>query len=68
MVAFITAEQAQELQGKTYDGVQYFSPVKNIDNVWCISEQEIVNCTNEDVSWVNELVADKEYKPKKINI
>lgn len=68
MVAFITEQQAISLKGKTYDGTQYFAPVKDANENWCLSEQEIKNCTNEDFEWVKELIADKEYSPKKIKI
>lgn len=67
-VAEITKAQAISLKGKTYDGTQYFAPVKDINENWCLSQQEIENCTNEDFTWVKELIADKEYNPKKITI
>lgn len=65
-VAHITSQQAEELKGQTFDGVQYFNPTQDKDGNWCLSQQEIEQCTT--VEWVKQLVADKEYKPKTIEI
>ena len=67
-VAFITEQQAQELVGKKFYQSMYFNPVQDKDNNWCISEQEIFYNDNADVWWVSNLIADKEFQPKTINI
>ena len=46
MIAIITEEQKNILLGRTYDGTQYFNPIKDDNNNWVISEEEIKNCNN----------------------
>jgi hypothetical protein len=67
-VAHITEQQAEQLKGNIYFQSVFFNPVQDADDNWCISEIVIQKNENTDFAWVNELVADKEYKLKKINI
>jgi len=36
--------------------VQFFNPVQDIDSNWCISVEEIDQCTNVDFQWVKDLI------------
>lgn len=65
-VAEITKSQAQELEDKTFDGVQKFAPQEDANGKWYISKQEVEQCTT--VGWVKELKIELDYNPKKINI
>lgn len=65
-VAEITKAQAQELEGKTFDGVQKFAPQEDANGKWYISNQEVEQCTTTE--WVKSLKVELEYSPKKINI
>lgn len=65
-VAQITESQAQELEGKTFDGVQKFSPREDADGKWYISKEEVEQCTILD--WVKELKIELEHNPKKVQI
>jgi hypothetical protein len=55
MIAIITIEQKDSLIGQRFDGVQFFNPVQDIDNNWCVSVEEINQCTNIDFQWVKDL-------------
>jgi hypothetical protein len=55
MIAIITQEQKDLLIGQRFDGIQFFNPVQDIDNNWCISQEEINQCTNVDFQWVKDL-------------
>jgi len=65
-VAEITKSQAQELEGKTFDGVQKFAPQEDANGKWYISKQEVEQCTT--IEWVKTLKVELEHNPKKINI
>lgn len=55
MIAIITELQKDILIGKHFDGVQFFNPVQDIDSNWCISVEEIDQCTNIDFQWIKDL-------------
>lgn len=55
MIAIITEIQKDLLVGQRFDGVQFFNPVQDIDSNWCISQEEINQCTNLDFQWVKDL-------------
>ena len=55
MIAIITIQQKDSLIGQKFDGVQFFNPLTDIDNNWCISHEEINQCTNSDFQWVKNL-------------
>jgi hypothetical protein len=65
-VAEITKAQAQELEGKTFDGVQKFAPQEDANGKWYISKQEVEQCTT--LEWVKELKVELEHNPKKVQI
>lgn len=54
-VAIITQTQATELSGQTWDVRSYFNPIKDCNNDWVISEQEVHGNTNSNFPWVNSL-------------
>jgi len=52
--AIITETQANILQGLMFSENSFFSPFKRYE-VWYISEAEVLQNTNQSVSWVNSL-------------
>ena len=66
LVAIITNEERDLLQGKTYDGIQYWNvQIKDINDNWIIGAEEINDCTMEHCMWVKDLPL-TEYLPKPI--
>jgi hypothetical protein len=52
----LTIEQKDALVGQTYDGVQFFNPTLDANDVWFISNEEVNNCTHTGVNeWIHEL-------------
>ena len=62
-VGVLTAEQAQSLQGQTFQMDSYFNPIQDINDVWVLSAEEIAYCSNPAFLWVKELEMTK-YEPK----
>jgi hypothetical protein len=59
----LTIEQKNLLEGKTYDGVQFFNPTQDADGNWFISNEEVSQATNEEfTSWINDLT-EIDYNP-----
>lgn len=59
----LTLEQKGLLEGKTYDGVQFFNPTLDADGNWFISNEEVAQTTNEEfTSWINDLT-EIDYNP-----
>ena len=59
----LTEEQKGLLEGKMYDGVQFFNPTLDADNNWFISNEEVAQTTNEEfTSWINDLT-EIDYNP-----
>ena len=59
----LTEEQKNILEGKTYDGVQFFNPTQDADGNWFISNEEVAQTTNEEfTSWINDLT-EIDYNP-----
>ena len=59
----LTEEQKNLLEGKTYDGVQFFNPTQDADGNWFISNEEVAQTTNEEfTSWINGLT-EIDYNP-----
>lgn len=54
-VGVLTPEQAQSLQGQTFQTDSYFNPIQDIDDVWVLSAEEIAYCSNPTFLWVKEL-------------
>ena len=55
LFAIITEEQYDQINGAKYNDSSYFYPQKEMGGSWCISAEEIRDCVNPDLSWVNEL-------------
>lgn len=55
IVALLTTNQKDQLQGQQYTQDSYFNPIQDANNNWVISVEEIDTCTNKDFAWVNEL-------------
>ena len=59
----LTEEQKNLLEGKMYDGVQFFNPTQDADGNWFISNEEVSQATNEEfTSWINGLT-EIDYNP-----
>ena len=59
----LTEEQKNLLEGKMYDGVQFFNPTLDAAGNWFISNEEVVQTTNEEfTSWINDLT-EIDYNP-----
>ena len=59
----LNEEQKNLLEGQTYDGVQFFNPTQDADGNWFISNEEVVQTTNEEfTSWINDLT-EIDYNP-----
>jgi len=59
----LNEEQKNLLEGKMYDGVQYFNPTQDADGNWFISNEEVAQTTNEEfTSWINGLT-EIDYNP-----
>jgi hypothetical protein len=60
----LTIEQAKELTGKQYAPSCYFNPVKDINGVYFIFQQEV---EQSDITWVKELQP-YSFEPKIIDL
>lgn len=54
-VGALTPEQAQSLQGQTWQTDSYFNPLQDMYDRWVISAEEIAYCSNPAYWWVKEL-------------
>jgi len=54
-VRLLTDNQKETLQGKEYRPNCYFNPIQDNEGNWVISNEEVVQCINPTVMWVNEL-------------
>ena len=62
-VGALTPEQAQSLQGQTWQVDSYFNPIQDINDQWVLSAEEIAYCSNPEFLWVKELEM-IQYTPK----
>jgi len=60
IVAQLTQEQAEQLQGVEFSQDSFFNPIQDINDIWIISLEEQEQC---NIDWVKELPR-IEYKPK----
>jgi hypothetical protein len=67
IVAILTIEQKEQLQGQQYATDSYFNPIQDLNNNWVISQEEIEQNTNVDFSWLANLKL-VEHLPKNNNI
>jgi hypothetical protein len=54
-VAIITQEQSDLIRGQEYATASYFNPVKDCNDKWIITIQEIEQTTNPEYLWVKDL-------------
>lgn len=59
----LTAEQADALRGQTFLADSYFNPIKDAQDRWVISAEEVAYCANPSFLWVKQLVMIP-YEPK----
>lgn len=62
-VALLTETQKNLLLGVLYDGTCFFNPIKDNNENWIISIEEINACDNLDCQWVKTLSL-IEFEPK----
>jgi len=55
-VAIITTEQYNEIVGKYYTIDILFNPIKDINNNWVISHEEVYGASIIQYPWINDLV------------
>jgi len=60
IVAQLTPEQAEQLQGVEFTQDSFFNPIQDLNDVWIISLEEQEQCT---INWVKDLPR-IEYLPK----
>lgn len=54
-VGLLSAQQAESLQGQTFQTDSYFNPIQDAENNWVLSAEEIAYCCNPEFLWVKEL-------------
>ena len=54
-VRLLTDNQKEALKGKEFKPNCYFNPIQDNGDNWIISNDEVVQCVNATVMWVNEL-------------
>jgi len=54
-VGLLTLEQKNAIAGQLYAPDSYFNPIKDINNDWVISTQEMNDCVVEEFMWVKDL-------------
>ncbi len=62
-VAIITAYRKGQIVGKEYTKDCYFNPIKDLNDNWVISEEEINQCDKAEFAWVKNLAL-TEHEPK----
>jgi hypothetical protein len=62
-VRLLTENQAISLKGKQFRPDQYFNPIKDANGNWIISNEEVSQCINPTVVWINELPLIEWIKP-----
>ena len=63
LVAILTNNQYLSLVGQQYTTDSYFNPVKDCNDNWIISSQEIDFCTNVEFDWIKDLTLTPWCKP-----
>jgi hypothetical protein len=53
--AKLTVEQAESLIDQVFLQDSYFNPIKDIDDNWIISAEEVAYCANPEFLWIKEL-------------
>jgi hypothetical protein len=54
-VAILTQSQKEELNNQLFDSDSYFNPIKDCNDNWIISSEEIEECINPLFNWVKTL-------------
>lgn len=54
-VALLTPEQKDLLVGQLYTADSYFNPIRDFNENWIISTEEVDYCDNPEFSWVKNL-------------
>lgn len=55
-VALLTENQKDLLFGQYYAPNCLFNPIKDKNNNWIISTEEITSCVFDEFSWINSLI------------
>lgn len=66
MVVKLTDSQAESLIGETWDGVTFFNPTTDANNIKFVSQEEVNGCNKPEFQWLKscELI---EYNPVVFN-
>lgn len=54
-VRLLTESQKEAITNKQFKPNCTFNPIQDINDNWIISNEEVVQCANPTVMWVNEL-------------
>jgi hypothetical protein len=54
-VRLLTPTQAESLRFKQYKPSCLFNPIQDMNGNWVISNEEVYQCINPTVVWINEL-------------
>ena len=54
-VHLLNIDQANNIRGKEYSHNRYFAPIKDANDNWIISQEEVKYCENKDFIWVKDL-------------
>lgn len=54
-VGLLTIKQKDLIVGQEYTTDSYFNPIKDLNDKWIMSIQEMEYCTNVDYLWVKDL-------------
>ncbi len=65
-VRLLTEEQKDSLLGQPLAKDAYFNPIQDAEDNWIISNEEVVNCTDENLFWLLSLPY-IEFKPINTN-
>lgn len=65
IVYLLTEIQKDLLVGQLFDDDSYFNPIKDIDDNWIISDEEVSGLNNQEFEWVKDL-PQIEFNPKPI--
>lgn len=65
IVYLLTEEEKESLEGKCYYNGTFFNPIKDADDNWVITQEEVSLAAYEDILWVKDLPS-IEYKEKKV--
>ena len=65
LVAILTVNEKDSLEGQKYDSVSYFNPIQDCNDDWIISKEEIDQNIYPEFDWTKDLLL-SDYCPKPV--